>query len=285
MKGKFNKVLFVMGILVFTILSLTACSSKAAEKEDAQASVDIENVEGALKGVELTVGTSGLFAPFSYYDKDGTTLIGYDLDFLKELKELLGFTIANNTVQAMDYSALTTSVAGGRLDMALAALCATDERKEVMHFSDIYYSSGLILTVNKDMRTKDIKGIDSLESGNYKVAVEKGTASHLYAQANIPANSIEVHDTITTAYESLEQGKVDALIQDQPGVAFYIKTKSGTKLEMIGEEFNQDQSPYAIAVSFDAVKKNFQLLDILNKAMVVLNENGTMDELKDKWFK
>lgn len=286
-----------MLMVVLLMVSMTACSSKKAAETPAEESTDTsaaedttgaassDSVAGALKGVELKVGTSGLFAPFSYYDQDGKTLIGYDLDFLAALQELLGFTIAGDNVQAMDYAALTTSVSEGKLDIAMAALCATDERKKVMDFSKTYYDSGQILVINSETSPKEITGVDSLKSGDYKVAVEKGTASHLYAQKNLPAESIEVHDTITTAYESLEQGKVDALIQDTPGVAYYIKTTSGSKLAMVGDEFNQGQAPYAIAVSFDASKANPELVDIFNKAIDELTANGTMAEIDAKWCK
>ena len=53
---------------------------------------------------------------------------------------------------------------------------------------------------------------------------------------------LEVHDTITTAYESLEQKKVDAVIQDGPGANFYIKTTPDSNLEVVGDEFNQGQA-------------------------------------------
>ena len=54
---------------------------------------------------------------------DGKTLIGYDVDLLNDLQELLGFEI-DGGLQAMDYSALTTSLAENKLDIGAAALCA-----------------------------------------------------------------------------------------------------------------------------------------------------------------
>ena len=283
-------------LMMVMTLTVTGCGTTKTEPATSQpaeapaaaaapeAPVSEGSVAGALEGVELTVGTSGLFAPFSYYDQDGTTLIGYDLDFLKALQDLLGFTLKGE-VQAMDYSALTTSVAEGKLDIAMAALCATDTRKEVMNFSDTYYDSGQILVINKETSPKEIAAIDSFKEGAYKVAVEKGTASHLYAQDNIPEKSIEVHDTITTAYESLEQGRVDALIQDTPGIAFYITTKADTKLEMIGDEFNQGQAPYAVAVSFKVSEKYPDLVATINAAIKELTENGTMGKIDNQWCK
>ncbi|WP_461205621.1 substrate-binding periplasmic protein [Clostridium sp. DL1XJH146] len=292
---KLKKLTIILCMVLTAVFMVTGCSEKSNNEEvnteastenaSEETSEEPEGIEGALEGEVLKVGTSGLFAPFSYYDEEGKTLIGYDLDFLYALQDILGFEIDNDTVQAMDYSALTTSVAEGKLDIAMAALCATDTRKEVMNFSDTYYDSGQITVINTESSPEGIDGIEALASGDFLVAVEKGTASHLYAQANIPEKSIEVHDTITTAYESLEQGKVDALLQDTPGIAFYIKTKEGTKLEMVGDEFNQGQAPYAVAVSFDASEENADLVDILNEAIEELTANGTMDEINTKWCK
>ena len=256
-------------------------SSKEETTEESTASaadteeVKLEDIEDALDGVTLSVGTSGLFGPFSYYDEDGKTLIGYDLDLIADLQEILGFEIKDGGVQAMDYSALTTSLAEGKLDLGAAALCATDERKEVMNFSEIYCDSGQVVMVNTD----DDKGIESVDDLSGKtVAVEKGTASHTYATKNLSDTTLEVHDTITTAYESLEQGKVDAVIQDGPGAAFYIKTTPDTKLKVVGDEFNQGQAPYCVAIS-----KDCEYYDEINAAVKYLIQNGTTDELYQKW--
>ena len=246
----------------------TASSSSSDE-------VKLEDIEGALEGVTLSVGTTGLFGPFTYYDDDGSTLIGYDLDLLNDLQDILGFEIEGGEIQAMDYSALTTSLSEDKIDIGAAALCATDERKEVMNFSDIYCDSGQVVMVNKD----DDKGIESVDDlAGKTVAVEKGTASHTYATKNLPDTTLEVHDTITTAYESLEQGKVDAVIQDGPGANFYIKTTTDTKLEVVGDEFNQGQAPYCVAIA-----KDCEYYDEINAAVQYLIQTGVTDELYAKW--
>ncbi|HJC42656.1 MAG TPA: transporter substrate-binding domain-containing protein [Candidatus Mediterraneibacter gallistercoris] len=242
------------------------------------------SVKGALDGVKLSFGTTALFAPFTYYDKDGTTLIGFDIDLEKALQDYLGFEL-DGDVQVMDYSALTTSLAEGKLDFGMAALCATDERKAVMQFSDTYCDSGQVVMINKETSPKEITDIDTLIDGDYTIAVEKGTASHLYCQNNgVDDSRLEVHDTITTAYESLEQGKVDAVIQDSPNAYYYIKTTDNTKLEVVGDQFNQGQSPYAIAISNDAAERNDGLVDIFNQALSDLTDNGTIDELTSTWL-
>lgn len=251
-------------------------SSTASDNSAAGSGSSGGAVDGSMKGITLKVGTSGLFGPFSYYDKDGKTLIGFDLDLIKALQEKLGFTI-DGSVQAMAYSALTASIGQGKLDMAAAALCVTDERKKTMDFSKTYCDSGQKVMLNKTANT-GIKSVNDLHGK--KVAVEKGTASHAYAAKNLTDATLEIHDTITTAYASLEQGKVDAVIQDGPGCAFYLKTNPGSKLKIVGDEFNQGQAPYAVAF-----KKGFQYTDKFNAALDELKTDGTLEKLNSKWCK
>lgn len=273
-------------LILITIGVLTGCGDSSTSKNTTSSSTAYTGkLEGALKDYSFKIGTSGTYAPFSYYDADGKTLIGFDMDFLKELQKLLGFKIDGN-IQAMDYSPLTTSVAEGKLDIAMAALCATDTRKKVMNFTQTYYNAGLTVIVNKETSPKEITGLDSIKSGKYKIAVEKGTAGNLYlTSVGVPSSSLEIYDSITTAHEALEDGKVDCLVYDAPGTAYYIANKKGSKLKIVGEQFAQDQSPYAIAVSFNASKKNPQLMSILNAAVKKLKDDGTLAKLEQKWCK
>lgn len=75
----------MFGLLASVMLSvflLAGCGSSPAASTSGSGSGDYH---GALKGVELAVGTSGTYAPFSYFDKDGTTLTGYDVELMGKL--------------------------------------------------------------------------------------------------------------------------------------------------------------------------------------------------------
>ena len=76
----------------------------------------------------------------------------------------------------------------------------------------------------------------------------------------------------------IDQKKVDAVIQDGPGANFYIKTTPDSNLEVVGDEFNQGQAPYCVAIS-----KECKYYDEINAAVKVLIKNGTTDELYAKW--
>lgn len=191
------------GALVATMLTGCGSSSDAGSSSGAGSSSETGGTTDLSK-VELTVGTSGTYAPFSYFKEDGKTLQGFDVELLKALQDKLGFKIKNDTIQDMDYGPLTTSLTQGQIDLGAAALCATDERKEVMNFSDIYYDAGIIVAVGKD--NNDIKSVDDLTDGKYKVAVQTGTIAYEYATSKLPEKCLQSFDSQALAYKAVEGG-------------------------------------------------------------------------------
>ncbi len=259
-------------------------SSKSASDTSttSTASGDEPSCKDALKGVTLTLGTTGTYGPFSYFDEDGKTLIGFDVDLLNDLQEILGFEIADDTIQNMDYGPLGTSLSQGQIDVGAAALCATDERKKNMNFSETYYDAGLKVIVAPD--NDKITGIDDLKDGKYTVAVQSGTLAYEYVtgEGALPESCLQVYDSQALAYKAVEDGQADATIYDVPGTSYSIKTGE-VNLKMVGDEFYTGQAPYAIAFSFAACDENPDIIDDFNAAIDYLTENGTMDELKAKW--
>ena len=134
-------------------------------------------------------------------------LVATMLTGCKALQDKLGFKIKNDTIQDMDYGPLTTSLTQGQIDLGAAALCATDERKEVMNFSDIYYDAGIIVAVGKD--NNDIKSVDDLTDGKYKVAVQTGTIAYEYATSKLPEKCLQSFDSQALAYKAVEGGQAD----------------------------------------------------------------------------
>lgn len=269
-------------VAVICILALAGCSTS---KSNVEASViDMSELKGSMNGITLNVATTGTYAPFTYYAENGDDVIGFDLDVISELQKLLGFEIANGKIGVMNASTITASLAEGKVDMALAALCATDERKEVMNFSDTYYDAGQIILINKETSPSEIKGIDDLINGTYTVAVETGSAAHIYAQkVGISEENIKPYNEGPIAFAALEEGKIDCFIQDAPGIPYYLKTTPNSKIEMVGEQFNRGQSPYAIALSFDVCKRYSNIVEVINAALYELTDNGTMAMLDQKW--
>lgn len=257
-------------------------STESSTKDTAESEkpADAPDCYGALDGITLVVGTSGTYAPFSYFDEDGTTLQGYDVDFLNALQEVLGFEIADGKIQDMDYGPLGTSLSQGQLDIGAAALCATDERKKSMNFTDIYYDAGIVVAVAEDNDT--ITSVDDLTGGDYVVALQTGTIAYEYGVANLPESCIQAYDSQALAYKAVEDGQADATIYDLPGTAYSIKTGE-IHLKVVGDEFYTGQAPYALALSFNICEEYPEIIEDFNEAIAYLSESGKLDEIKAKW--
>lgn len=257
-------------------------AEEAAEEpaEESTDDADAPACKGALEGVSLVVGTSGTYAPFSYFAEDGVTLQGYNVDFLNALQEVLGFEIDGGKIEDMDYGPLGTSLSQGQLDIGAAALCATDERKKSMNFTNIYYDAGIIVAVAEDNET--ITSVDDLTGGEYTVALQTGTIAYEYGVANLPEDCIQAYDSQALAYKAVEDGQADATIYDLPGTAYSIKTGE-VHLKIVGDEFYTGQAPYALALSFNICDKYPEIIDNFNDAIAYLSETGKLDEIKAKW--
>ena len=132
--------------------------------------------------------------------------------------------------RGQDIQHLALSLQAGQLDVGAAALCATDERKKTMKFSDTYYDAGIVVIVAKDNTA--IKSVDDLKTGKYKVAVQTGCAAYEYAAANLPESCLQSFDSQALAYKAVEDGQADATIYDLPGTNYGIKT--GAKFAATG---------------------------------------------------
>jgi glutamine transport system substrate-binding protein len=77
----------------------------------------------------------------------------------------------------------------------------------------------------------------------------------------------------------LEKGGVDAVVNDHPVTAYYLKTTDTSKAKMVGDIFSAEDQ-YGIAVK----KGNQEILDMLNEGLQKIRDNGKYDEIYNKWF-
>ena len=106
----------------------------------------------------LSVGTEPAFAPFEFQKEGSDEFTGFDMDLIRAIGTKLGYKVE---ISSMGFDALIPALNSGNIDVAIAGMSITDERKKVVVFSDPYYTSGLIVMVKKDDDT--IKGFSDLE--------------------------------------------------------------------------------------------------------------------------
>jgi ABC-type amino acid transport substrate-binding protein len=254
--SKIKKAVLAGVCAIVAVSMLGGCGSSSSSGDSA-----------SLKGKELKVGT-GIYAPFSFKDQDGK-LVGFDVDLLDALAKKCGFTYK---ITPTEYDNLFMSISNGEYDIGMGQVCITDERKKKMDFTEPYAHAGLQFIVKKD---SGITSIDQLKGK--KIAVEKGTAAHKYVTEHCKDSEIVVFPQISAAFLEVEQGKADALMQDKPNAAYYIKKHPESNLMLMGNETDKIPDGFALV-------KNSPYKAELDKALKELQDDGTIKKLEDKWL-
>jgi len=225
---------------------------------------DSKETNGAGKVYKVGVDTT--YPPFEF--KEGDQYKGIDIELIKAIAKNQGFKI---NLTPMDFGGIIPAMQANQLDVAIAGMSITDERKKVVDFSSPYFDAGLTVVVKKD--NKDIKSVNDLKGK--KVAVKKGTTGAKYAQDNASKLGIEVvqFNDSPAMFQEVSNGNADALIEDYPVISYAIAQKD-LGLKIVGDRLNGDQ--YGIAV---LKGQNQDVLKKINKGLAELKKDGTYDKI------
>ena len=161
----------------------------------------------------------------------------------------------------------------GQIDVAMAGMSITEERKKQFLFTDPYYESGLMTIVRKDNTVihslADLKG--------KRIGVQLGTTGAQEAE-KIEGAKVTNFDTSDLACLELKNGNVDAVISDLPVLEYFLKKGGASYAKTVGTPKKGDF--YGIA----APKGKKELIDGLNKALKELKDSGEYQKIHDKWF-
>ncbi|MBX9446457.1 glutamine ABC transporter substrate-binding protein GlnH [Dickeya chrysanthemi] len=227
------------------------------------------SLSGQAAEKPLIVATDTAFVPFEF--KQGDKYVGFDIDLWDAIAKQLNLTY---TLKPMDFSGIIPALQTRNVDLALAGITITEERKRAIDFSDGYYNSGLLVMVRAD--NQDVKGEQDL--AGKVVAVKSGTGSVDYAKANIKTKELRQFPNIDNAYLELGTNRADAVLHDTPNILYFIKTAGNGKFKAVGDSIKAQQ--YGIAFP----KGSDDLRNKVNGALKTLRDNGTYAALYQKWF-
>jgi polar amino acid transport system substrate-binding protein len=244
-------------------LALTACATDT-EKTTTESGVQVVN------SGKLTVCTHLPYEPFQY--NQGGEIVGFDVDLMDLAADDLGLEqeIVNTPFETIETG---QAMATGKCDIAAAGMTITEERDQVIDFSDPYFEATQALLVKKGA------GYDSLESLDGKtLGVQVATTGEQYANDNVPDGvEIKVFEDLALLLEAVKSGTIDAAINDNTVLVDYAAKNPDT--EMTAEFETGEQYGFGVAEG-----ENADLLDAVNKAFADAHEDGTYDKLFEKYF-
>lgn len=264
---------FINSLLaVFIIGLLAACGSSDDAEKDDEGAEDSESAVTTVEEGKLTFGSSGLYKPFNFEDLDGNET-GFEVELGEAIAKEMG--LEANPVFTQDFGALIEEVNSDRIDVIMGSLTITEERAEAVDFSDTYYTSGGVLFVHED--TDNITELDDLDGKEVGVV-----ASSVYEDIvleNISDDSLATYQSDTIALQDLSSGadRLDVVMTDKL-VGLGQIDENDLAIKEVGDFVFEEEIGAAVR------KGNQELLDEINRALEVLIEDGTYEEISKNWF-
>ena len=260
------------------VLSLAACgstassaaSSEAASSEAASSEAASETETAELSTVEpgkLIMSTNAAFPPYEM-TTDAGEFEGIDIETAQAIADKLGLELQ---IDDMDFDAALLAVQQGKSDMVMAGVTVTDERQNVMDFTDSYATGIQSIIVKED---SDIASVDDL--AGKKIGTQRGTTGYLYCSDDFGDENVVAYDNGLTAVQMLNNGQVDCVVIDNAPAKEFVAANPGLKL--LDTAYVEEN--YAIGVG----KGNTELKDAINTALEELKADGTLQAIVDKYI-
>jgi polar amino acid transport system substrate-binding protein len=247
----------------------TACAEEAAPPSPGgNGETAAPTVTTVQEGI-LQVGSCLDYPPFE--SVEGGDEVGFDVDLAEEIAGRLGLEV--EWVRA-DFDTIFTAVAGQQFDMVAAASTITEERQEVVDFSDPYYNSRQSLVV---VSGSGIASTDDIGEGD-RVGIQRGTTGKAYADEVLAPQGAEIvsFQAAPDAFRDLEAGNLVAVVNDEPSSAEIIEDLPSLE---IAQPIDTDEK-YGFAFS----KDNPELTEAANGALAEIVADGTYATIFETYF-
>jgi len=244
-------------VVVLAVGAVTGCGQEEENPGD-----EAGNGQGTF-----TFAMSGLYKPFNFQDGSGE-LVGFDVEIGTEIAKRMGME-ADPVTNPWD--TLLMGLNAGKFDAIIGSMAITAERQEQADFSRPYYRSGAQVFVAAG--NNEIKTEEDIRDKNIGV-VKNSTFSEAAMEYT---ENVTEYDSDLTALQDLGTGRLDAVITDQM-VGLRVMKEGAMDIKDVGEPLWLDE------MGIPVQKGNTELLDKINQALEEIIEDGTYDQISEKWF-
>ena len=258
MKKRKRLILVLIAILLCNILMVIYSNERVVKAESKK----------------IIVGTNAEFPPFEYINTDGE-VDGFDIALIKEIGKRLGYEIE---IRNMEFKSLTASLKTKSIDVCIAGMTVTEDRKKTVDFSDEYYTACQSIITKKNSKITSLNDLNGK-----KIAVQEGTTGDILVTPSEDNETIVDENTEVKRFKKgsdaileLKNNSVDAVVIDTSAAKNFVSLNSELKLK----EDKTSSESYAIAVT----KGNKKLKNEINSALIEIKEDGTYDKIVDKYI-
>jgi polar amino acid transport system substrate-binding protein len=218
---------------------------------------------GALAQQTVRMGTEGAYPPYNFLNDDGE-LDGFEIELGNELCSRAGLTcewVSN------EWDSIIPNLTSGNYDTIMAGMSITDERDEVIDFTQNYFPPA-------DSAYVGLSGDVDVEDG--VIAAQTNTIQAGYV-AESGATLLEFATPDETV-AAVRNGEVDAVFADRDALAPTVEESAG-ELVFVGEGV-----PLGGGVGMGLRESDDELQETFNAQITAMKEDGSLNELIVKWF-
>lgn len=281
-----------LAMLTVAMLILAACGSSAAPSAGtADTTCDGSNLDGLLAQVceagKIVVSTDPAYPPQSFLNEETGEYEGFDIDVAKEIAKRLGVDIEFTDPT---FDAVVAGNWSGRWDMSVGSVTVTEERSQVLDFTQPYYYTPAQMTAQAD---SDIDSVDDL--AGQVVCVGEST-TYLYwidGTLTLPESAGEIAPvpdgmTATTFPTDIDCAEAwrSGRTEDFAGWLTALPTADGAIAEGYPVKLVGDPVFYEpLAVAFDkSADNNASLVAAVDGIIGDMHDDGTLTSLSEKWY-
>lgn len=255
-----------------TTVALAGCATGGSASESPEGSSPAaadDSLASVQESGTLTVGTEGTYRPFSFHAGGSGDLVGYDVEVAEAVAEKLGVEAEFEETQ---WDGIFAGLEADRFDVIANQVTINPERTEKYDFSEPYTVSFGVVVVPTD--DNSITSFDSLAG---KTTAQSLT-SNWFTLAEESGATVQAVEGWAQSVALVEQGRVDATINDNLTFLDYKKETGAAGLKIAAATEEKSQSAFAFK------KGSTELVDAVNSALAELREEGTLAEISEKYF-
>ncbi len=253
--------------LVLALTAFTSCQGTAGEN-------DLDKVKDAG---QIVVGMECAYAPYNWAtsasssttnpisNSQGSFADGYDVQIAKMIADELGVTLV---IKAIEWDGLIPALEAGEIDMIIAGMSPTEERKLSIDFSDTYFDSNLVMVVRKDGA---YTGADEISDfAGAKITGQLNTFHYNVIDQITGVNKQTALADFAALTQSLASGAIDGYVCEKPGAVSAVASNDEfTYIEFAdGKGFTCDPAESSISVG---VRKGSTLVETINSVISSLS--------------
>ena len=232
----------------------------------------------------LRIGMEAAYAPFNWTqddDKNGAVKIegtnqyanGYDVQIAKQVAKALD---KKPLVVKTSWNGLIPALTSGKLDMIVAGMSPTAERKKEIAFSNSYYTSEPVVLVNKDGAYANAKTLKDFKGA--KITSQQGVYLYNLISQLTGAKQETAMGDFAQMRQALESGVIDGYISERPEALTAESANSKFKMIQFKKGFEVNEEDATIAIG---MRKNDNRLKQVNAAIAKISDKDQV-ALMDK---